>query len=161
MSRKLKRLSDHHHAAIRMKVEGLPASEIAQRMDTSVQQVYLWFSDPMVKEEIERVRGRIFDLFAERMVDITMRAFHQLEKLADLEVEDSTVSVEQKLEILREILDRNPMTQKPVPERAGASLSHAPPPNVSDAELIQQFRAAVGELPPGVIEGHVSNNGNG
>lgn len=158
MATPLKNLRDHHYAAIRMKIEGFSGREIAQALNTTVRQVYLWFGDPLVKAELEAQRIRIFDRFAERITDLSMRALQKLEQLADLDLDDSTVSVEQKLEILREILDRNPVTAKR--SNSGGYSADAPPPSLSDEELIERFRQVAGELPSGVIDG-VAVDANG
>jgi len=156
MSTKLKSLSDRHYTAIRMKIEGYTATEMAEVLGTSNKQIYLWFSDPLVKDELLKQRARIFDMFAERLTDLTMRAFHRLEEMADMPLQSSPLSTDQKLEIIREILDRNPMTQK---QAQGALPTRTPPvpEGITDQELIDQFRAVAASLPAGVIDGNATS----
>lgn len=165
MGKPLQSLHERHLVACRLKVEGRSASEIAAELGVKREQVYQWMCDPLVKQEISRLRADIHNLFVERMSDLGMRALAKMEELADLELEEGTrLTVSQRLEILQDILDRHPATRKAQPGQAGGSATinlnqyGEPPPDMTDAELIEMAKSTAAELP--AIEG-TARDGNG
>jgi hypothetical protein len=77
--------------------------------------------------------------------------------MADLELDDDSrvVTIEERLSILREILDRNPLTAKgngqTQPSFQMNNYSGSPPDEVSDAKLIAMAKEMAESLP--VLEG--------
>lgn len=102
---RLNKLGPQHHAAIRMRIEGVPTEEICDRLDVEKRTVYLWFSDPLVKAELVVQLQLVNAAFAERLATAGLVAFEQLRALAEAPVQ-GPVSPELKLEVLRDILDR-------------------------------------------------------
>lgn len=164
--KRLQKLSDLHYAAMRMRIEGMRSSDIARELNVVPRTVHLWFSDPLVKAELERQRGRVFEVFADKLTDIGLRAMNELERLAERDIDgDVPMTINQKLDVLREILDRNPLTAKQngeggagFPARGIGGPPGGPPDGVSDAELIRMARETADGLP--VLEARVSNNGS-
>jgi hypothetical protein len=117
MPQRLHELGPQHHAAIRMKIEGVPTEQICERLDVEKRTVYLWFSDPLVKTELQVQLLHINATFAERLAAAGAVAFEQLTELAAAPVE-GPVTPQMKLELVREILDRiaaHPTLSKPPP----------------------------------------------
>src|SRR5215207_3864072 len=64
MAHRLRDLGPQHHAAVRMRIEGVPSDEICERLGIERRTLYLWFVDPLVKAELTRQLARVDELFA-------------------------------------------------------------------------------------------------
>jgi len=64
MAHRLRDLGPQHHAAVRMRIEGVPSDEICERLGIERRTLYLWFGDPLVKAELTRQLARVDELFA-------------------------------------------------------------------------------------------------
>lgn len=147
-----------------MKIEGCSGQEIADAIGVEKRTVYLWFSDGLVKGELERQRGQVFELFASRLLDVGMQAIRRLEELSELPLEQTHLTVEQRIAVTQEILDRIPMTAKQQHRTPSSPLpadNNLPPEDMTDQDLLAEFQRVAGELPAGVIDGVLSGNGNG
>ncbi len=79
---------------------------IADSLGVERRTVYLWFSDPMVKEEVQRRCRDVANLIGERLADHTLSALDRLGEVIDLPLDSTSLTVAQRLEVIREILDR-------------------------------------------------------
>ena len=68
--------------------------------------VYLWFSDPLVKDEVRRRCRDIANIVSERLADHTLSAPDRLGEVIELPLDTESLTVAPKLEVIREILDR-------------------------------------------------------
>ncbi len=74
--------------------------------------VYLWFSDPLLKDELERRSRDLAKLITERLADHTLAALSRLREIIELPVSPESLTPTEKLEVIREILDRCVYTVK-------------------------------------------------
>lgn len=64
MAKPLHQLGPRHHRAVALRIAGESPQSIADSLGVERRTVYLWFSDPMVKEEVQRrvaLVGRLVD----------------------------------------------------------------------------------------------------
>ena len=54
MAKPLHQLGPRHHRAVALRVAGESPQSIADSLGVERRTVYLWFSDPLVKDELER-----------------------------------------------------------------------------------------------------------
>lgn len=148
----LKRLLPQHELAIRMRVEGQPNKNIERELGVKQRTLWRWFSDPLVKTAIKEYQEKISDVFAERMASMGVSALDTLHDLLT-ENHEGNITVHQKLEVIREILDRMPGLQKHPEQGAGAAgTSIGGNMNVlnfgkmSDEDLIQAARQMAGDI---------------
>jgi hypothetical protein len=106
MAKPLQQLSPRHHQAVALRLAGERPQSIADSLGVERRTVYLWFSDPLVKNELERCGRDVAKLITERLADHTLAALSRLRELVDLPLDTTSLSAEQKLEVIREILDR-------------------------------------------------------
>jgi hypothetical protein len=125
-----------------MRIAGASGQQISEELGVKRRTVYLWFSDPLVKGELESQLEDISALLCEKLVANAMRALDAIEELLRKPVPD-TIDVETKLSVIREILDRNPWTAKNGSNvRAGAETTNKDA-RLSDEELIERLESLV------------------
>jgi Homeodomain-like domain len=112
MAKPLHQLSPHHHQAVALRLAGERPQAIAQTLGVERRTVYLWFSDPLVKDELERRSRDLAKLITERLADHTLAALSRLREIIELPVSPESLTPAQKLEVIREILDRCAYTVK-------------------------------------------------
>ena len=106
MAKPLHQLSPRHHQAVALRLAAERPPGIAESLGVERRTVYLWFSDPLVKEELDR-RGRdVARLITERLADHTLAALSRLREIIELPLDAKSLTPAQKLEVIREILDR-------------------------------------------------------
>jgi hypothetical protein len=139
MPHRLTALAPRHHAAIRMKIDGAPGVAIAETLDVELRTVYLWMSDPLVKQELARQLERVNESFAQRLA---IAALQGLEALRDLVEEPSERPVEPalKLRAACELLDRYDRIATCEPAASPASALAA----LSDEALVERARQILG-----------------
>lgn len=114
-------------AAIRMRLEGLSNADICDELRIQRNTLYRWFSDDLVKAELQRQAEHIDEVFAEKIASAGFRA---LEKMLAVAVEadrpmnhdtglPDAMKDEVRLQYLTEIMDRLPALAR-VRERGGA-----------------------------------------
>ncbi len=106
MAKPLNQLSPRHHQAVALRIAGESPQSIAESLGVERRTVYLWFSDPLVKDEEHRRCRDVADLISERLADHTLSAFDRLGEIIDLPLDTTSLTVAQTLEVIREILDR-------------------------------------------------------
>lgn len=145
MSR-LKKLSPKHVAACRLRIEGVPNSEIARTLNTKIETLYEWFSDDLVKDEVARQMKNVDEVFAVRMAEMGLMGIGELITVAQLPVDVQTLSPHQKLEYIREALDRLPQTAKigVGAQQGGNTFNNViVPPDTPTDQLIARARQLV------------------
>lgn len=88
-----------------MRLEGRPTRDICDALEIQARTLYIWFSDPLVKDELDRHLAQINELFAERIAGVAMQGLSAVADIAAAPV-DEPVSWETKLEAIRMILER-------------------------------------------------------
>ena len=106
MAKPLHQLSPRHRQAVALRLAGERPQAIADSLGVERRTVYLWFSDPLVKEELERRSRDLARLITERLADHTLAALSRLREIIELPVSPQSLTPAQKLEVIREILDR-------------------------------------------------------
>ena len=106
VAKSLHQLSPRHYKAVALRIAGESPQSIAESLGVERRTVYLWFSDPLVKDEVQRRCGDIANLITERVADHTLRALDWLGEVVELPLDSESLTVNQKLEVIREILDR-------------------------------------------------------
>lgn len=76
-------LNLQHKAAARLKVEGKRNAYIAEELGVAVRTLHVWFSDDLMKAEIERLSERIDDIFTHTLATLGLRALNELSDFAD------------------------------------------------------------------------------
>ena len=107
MAKPLHQLSPRHHQAVALRVAGVSPQAIADSLGVERRTVYLWFSDPLVNQEVERRVRDVASLISERLADHTLSALDRLGEVVDLPLDTEALTVAQRLEVIREILDRS------------------------------------------------------
>jgi AcrR family transcriptional regulator len=82
--KRLQRLNTQHKAACRLKVEGRTIDYISEHLGVAPRTLHVWFSDDLVKEEIERILGDVDDLFKRRLAESGFTALDELNRFAAL-----------------------------------------------------------------------------
>jgi hypothetical protein len=123
MAKPLHQLSPHHHQAVALRLAGERPQAIADSIGVERRTVYLWFSDPLVKDELERRSRDLAKLITERLADHTLAALSRLRENIELPLDRASLTPAQKLEVIREILDRCVYTVKVPPGTANATWS--------------------------------------
>lgn len=106
MPKHLKVLSPRHHDAIRRRVAGSDPREIADALGVALRTVYLWFSDPLVKDEFQRTLLRINDELAQRVAEHGLQALETLGTGSELlahAADERAVRARQEDKVLREL----------------------------------------------------------
>jgi hypothetical protein len=106
MAKPLHQLSPRHHQAVALRLAGERPQAVAHSLGVERRTVYLWFSDPLVKEELNRRGHDIARLISERLAEHTLSALDRLGEIVELPLDAESLTVAQKLEVIREILDR-------------------------------------------------------
>ncbi len=106
MAKPLHRLSPRHRQAVALRLAGERPQSIADSLGVERRTVYLWFSDPLVKYELERRSRDLAKLVTERLAGHTLAALSRLREIIELPVSPQSLSPAEKLEVIREILDR-------------------------------------------------------
>ena len=107
MAKPLHQLSPRHHQAVALRLAGESPQSIADSLGVERRTVYLWFSDTLVKQEVERRVRDVAALISERLADHTLSALDRLGEVVDLPLDTEALTVAQRLEVIREILDRS------------------------------------------------------
>jgi hypothetical protein len=107
MAKPLHQLSPRHHQAVALRIAGESPQSIADSLGVERRTVYLWFSDPLVKQEVDRRVRDVATLITERLADHTLSALDRLGEVVDLPLDTGALTVAQRLEVIREILDRS------------------------------------------------------
>jgi len=107
VAKPLHQLSPRHHQAVALRIAGESPQSIADSLGVERRTVYLWFSDPLVKQEVERRVHDVAALFTERLADHTLSALDRLGEVMDLPLDTESLTVLQRLDVIREILDRS------------------------------------------------------
>jgi AcrR family transcriptional regulator len=92
-----------------MRVAGASSEAIAQSLGVTRRTVYLWFSDPLVKEQIEVRTRDVAGLIAEKLAENALAGLDLLRQFAEEQVE-APVTPALKLAAIRDLLDRHPVT---------------------------------------------------
>jgi hypothetical protein len=173
MPAKLKKLEPKHHNAIRMKVEGRDHAEIAQALGFRKPTVNNWFSDPMVKAEVDAVQQRVGDLFEEKMASAGLKTLDVMTEMLEMPisstynedgepVERQYLTFAERMQIVDRFLERSEHTQKPQPFGEGNGEAAGLPPaiqaqlnmfsSMQPGELIEALAAIIGqkELPKAI-----------
>jgi hypothetical protein len=125
-----------------MKIAGASGQVISEELGVERRTVYLWFSDPLVKREMDSQLRDISALLTERLVANAMRALDAIGDLLRQEV-SGPVDAPTMLEVIREVLDRNPWTAKrdhgATP--TGPARRYA---DLTDQELVDELNGLLG-----------------
>ncbi|PZR69032.1 MAG: hypothetical protein DLM63_02910 [Solirubrobacterales bacterium] len=106
MPKPLLQLSPHHRQAVAMRLMGESSRRIADQLGVQLRTVYLWFSDPMVKHELEVRSEQLTDGIVDRLAGHTLAALDRLRAVIEMPMDRDTLTPEMKLMAIREILDR-------------------------------------------------------
>ena len=93
MAKPLHRLSPRHHQAVALRLACDRPQAIAESLGVERRTVYLWFSDPMVKEELQRRCRDVANLITERFADYALRAVDRLGEVSDLPLDTEALRV--------------------------------------------------------------------
>ena len=107
--RALRELNSRHHTAINMRIAGASPSAIAATLGVQCRTVYLWFSDPLVKRQLASRTENVNDLIADRLAANALVGLDLLRAFAE-EPCDTPASPQLRLEAIRELLERHPLT---------------------------------------------------
>lgn len=118
MPRALEKLNLKHRQAARMRVEGMSNQEIAEALNTKPETVVKWWSDPLIREEIDRLGDLADNALANRMATAGIQALEALTEIAQKPSRDPQTDDSTKIRASTEILDRIPSTAR-VKERGG------------------------------------------
>jgi hypothetical protein len=129
MPHRLTALGPRHHAAIRMKIDGASGIAIAEGLGVELRTVYLWMSDPLVKEEPGRQLTRVDEAFADQLALGAMQGLDALRGLVHGPVAEP-IDPRLRLQAACELLDRY---QKAAQAHGGDELASLP-----DEELIER-----------------------
>lgn len=89
-----------------MRLGGASGQAIADCLGVERRTVYLWFSDPLVKEELARQLERSNEAVTDTLVTAGLVGLERLRQLAELPIE-GTISPKLKLAAVKEMLDRS------------------------------------------------------
>lgn len=118
-SERLTKLSPRHLAAIRLRIEGRDNAFIAEQLGVSNRTLHLWFSDPMIKEEMKRQLDAVHERFAESMANAAFRGINALVGMIEKPAATPDISDSMRLEAVRELLDRHAETAR-IADKVGA-----------------------------------------
>jgi len=138
VAKPLHQLSPRHHQAVALRIAGESPQSIAESLGVERRTVYLWFSDQLVKDEVQRRCRDVANLISERLAEHTLSALDRLGEVIELPLDTESLTVAQKLEVIREILDRCAHTLPvspgtPSPLSGPRALPRRPPPSTSTA----------------------------
>lgn len=158
MGNKLVELHPQHHAAIRLRLEGKKADEIAEELEVTLRTVHIWFSDPLVKNQMNELVARSNEIFAEKMALGGIVGMDELRAAVQAGYKDRP-SPGTWLEIVRELMKYTPMAAaamagqededgKPVPAvnfnmafgNGAPAPDTAPPEQLSNEQLIEEAK---------------------
>lgn len=107
----LTKLAPIHEQAIRMKLMGSSHDEVCTELGIKKRTLYLWMADPIVKAKMTELVDRIEEEFTRQMASLGMAA---TSALLDMVKEDhqGVLTPGQRLDVIREILNRIPAFQK-------------------------------------------------
>lgn len=159
---RLTKLSPYHEIAIRMRLEGRPNEEIEEKLGVKERTLHKWFGEPIVKEAMAAQVSKINEVFAERMAGLGVSALDAMMEMVTAD-HKGRLSPHQRLEVIREVLDRIPSTQKP-----GADIPGSPPVgiaihnygNMSDEELRAEARRLAQQVADEEPKALTSGNGS-
>lgn len=149
--KRLKKLEPVHHAAARMRVEGRSADDISVELNVAKRTVYMWMSDDLVRTEISTLLERVNEVFSEKIAESAMVGLVELTNIVKMPLTDNTLPVEDKLEALRELLDRTQHLTKHAagaPGGAGSISIYNQIGQMSDEDLRRRAAELSGSLPP-------------
>jgi hypothetical protein len=88
-----------------MRLEGQTTDEICSALEIKRRTLYLWFSDPLVKTELQAQLERINQLFAEKLAETAVQGLTALAEVATAPVNEP-LDWRTKLEAIRLIVER-------------------------------------------------------
>lgn len=138
MGKPLKNLEPRHMAAVRLRLEGKKNDEIARALGMQKRTLEVWFSDPLIKAEVDRQAARIEDVFVEKLAGAGMQALEVMLEVAQMPTADPTTTEHVKIEAAREIMDRTPALAR-IADRAQAAAAANQGGGTGDAQLVQIF----------------------
>ncbi|MFN8113161.1 MAG: helix-turn-helix domain-containing protein [Solirubrobacterales bacterium] len=112
MPHRLKQLQARHHAAIRMRLEGRSSAEICEELDITLRTLYVWFSDPLVKEGLASAQADMTDQLREKINQGVLTAIECLRQMVAAPIE-GPVPAAVKAQAARALLDRMPTEKQP------------------------------------------------
>lgn len=133
--RPLKALQPRHLAAIRLRVAGRNNEFIAEQLGIQETTLHQWFSDSMVLQALETFQTDVNEKLAEKLADNALSGLDVLADLAKRDTMSGPISVEQKMQIAREMLDRNPITNPELQRTGSVSFNRFDFSGLSDDEL--------------------------
>ena len=139
MPHRLTALGPRHHAAIRMKIDGASGHAIADALGVELRTVYLWMSDPLVKEELGRQLRRVDEAFAQQLALGALQGLEALRGLVHGPVAEP-IDPRLRLQAACELLDRY---QWAAQARGGDALAL-----LTDEELVEQAWRRLGASAP-------------
>lgn len=151
MGKPLNKLSPYHEIAIRMRIEGRSNEEIQDKLGVKERTLHKWFSEPIIKEALEAQTQIINKLFQEKMAGLGTAALDAMLAMVS-EDHKGKLSPHQRLEVIRDVLDRLPGLQKisegqpaAVPP-IGLTFNNNNYSSLSDDELRVEARRLAGEV---------------
>lgn len=124
--------------------------------------LHAWFSDDLIKDEIQRQLEHINDIFCERKATLSMAGLVELEAMVRMPVRGTTLEPFQKLDVIKEILDRHEATMKPRQNQPSVN-NIGNLQMMTDEQIVASIAHVLGneapQLPP-AIEGNASDNGS-
>jgi hypothetical protein len=141
--KRLSKLEPIHYAAIRLKIEGRRPPQIAEELDVALHTVHIWFSEPLVKDEVQKQLERVNEIFAERLASASLSGLEVLLEIAQVPRDpDMPVSDALRMEAAMEILDRYPLTRKQ--GNGQGNTLNVNVSGMSDMQLLQRARELSG-----------------
>ncbi len=95
-----------------MRVAGATPGEIAEQLNVERRTVYVWFSNPLVKDGLQRELGSVNEEFRLRLALLGLDAIDTLHKLMALPG-PGNISAEAKLDAIRAAIEISPLTRIP------------------------------------------------
>jgi len=91
-----------------MRIEGRSSAEICDELGITQRTLYIWFSDPLVKEELASLQAGFSEQLREKINQGVLTAIEALTRMAAAPVEEP-VSPAAKFQAARELLARVPL----------------------------------------------------
>jgi hypothetical protein len=104
---RLRKLQARHYVAIGMRLDGRSSEAIAEALGVKLRTVYIWFSDPLVKTELDSQQRELRRRFREKIAEAALAGASVLADVAQEPIE-GPISAETKLRAVRLILERLP-----------------------------------------------------
>ena len=88
-----------------MRIEGRSTDEICEALEIQPRSLYIWFSDPLVKAELNRQLDRINEVFAQKLAETAVSGLTALAEIASTPV-GNPLDWTTKLHAVRLILEK-------------------------------------------------------